>query len=93
MLHRQTNFSQAVGDARSASYDRLGRFDLAERAYQSAIHLVGETTVILNNRGYSYMLRGNLVAAARTFSRPWNENLAIRPSSTTLNFSTEVSGL
>ena len=51
----------------AASYDRLGRFDLADRAYQSAIHLVGETTAILNNRGYSYMLRGNLVAARQNF--------------------------
>ena len=30
---------------------------------------------------------------AGIFSRPWNENLAIRLSSTTLNFSMEVSGL
>jgi Flp pilus assembly protein TadD len=51
----------------AASYDRLGRFDLADRAYQSAIRLVGETTAILNNRGYSYMLRGDLVAARRDF--------------------------
>jgi Flp pilus assembly protein TadD len=27
--------------------------------------LVGETPALLNNRGYSYMLRGNLVAARR----------------------------
>ncbi|MGH7247729.1 MAG: tetratricopeptide repeat protein [Pseudomonadota bacterium] len=53
--------------ALAASYDRLGRFDLADRAYQAAIHLVGETTAILNNLGYSYMLRGNPVAARRYF--------------------------
>jgi len=47
----------------AASYDRLARFDLADRAYKSAIRLVGETTQILNNEGYSYILRGNLVAA------------------------------
>ena len=51
----------------AAAYDRLGRFDLADRAYQSAIHLVGETPAILNNRGYSYMLRGKLVAARQDF--------------------------
>jgi Flp pilus assembly protein TadD len=51
----------------AASYDRLARFDLADRAYDSAIRLVGETTGILNNRGYSYMLRGNLPAARRQF--------------------------
>ena len=47
----------------AASYDRLGRFDLADRAYATAIRLVGETPDILNNMGYSYMLRGDLVRA------------------------------
>jgi Flp pilus assembly protein TadD len=47
----------------AASYDRLSRFDLADRAYQTAIRLTGETAQILNNQGYSYMLRGNLPAA------------------------------
>jgi Flp pilus assembly protein TadD len=56
----------------AASYDRLGRFDLADRAYQSAVQLVGETTAILNNRGYSYMLRGNLVAARRDFLKAYD---------------------
>lgn len=51
----------------AASYDRLGRFDLGDRAYQSAIRLVGETPAILNNRGYSYMLRGKLDAARQDF--------------------------
>jgi Flp pilus assembly protein TadD len=55
----------------AASYDRLGRFDLADRAYESAIRLVGETTAILNNRGYSYMLRGNLAAARREFLKAY----------------------
>lgn len=49
----------------AASYDRIGRFDLADRAYKQAIKLVGETTQILNNEGYSFMLRGDLVAARR----------------------------
>src|SRR6516164_7721029 len=40
----------------AASYDRIGRFDLADRAYRQAIKLEGETTTILNNEGYSYML-------------------------------------
>jgi tetratricopeptide (TPR) repeat protein len=55
----------------AASYDRLGRFDLADRAYQSATRLVGDTTAILNNRGYSYMLRGDLNAAHRYFLRAY----------------------
>jgi Flp pilus assembly protein TadD len=43
----------------AASYDRLRRFDLADRAYAQAIGIVGPTTEILNNQGYSYMLRGD----------------------------------
>ena len=55
----------------AASYDRLGRFDLADRAYRSAVQLVGETTAVLNNRGYSYMLRGDLKTARRYFLRAY----------------------
>jgi tetratricopeptide (TPR) repeat protein len=51
----------------AASYDRLGRFDLADRAYRSAAKLGGETTDILNNEGYSYMLRGDLLKARAKF--------------------------
>lgn len=43
----------------AASYDRLRRFDLADRAYNQAIGIVGPTPEILNNQGYSYMLRGD----------------------------------
>ncbi len=43
----------------AASYDRLRRFDLADRAYAQAIGILGPTTAILNNQGYSYMLRGD----------------------------------
>jgi len=56
----------------AASYDRLRRFDLADRAYGQAIAIVGPTAEILNNQGYSYMLRGDykrahakLIAAQR----------------------------
>lgn len=55
----------------AASYDRLGRFDLADRAYRSATQLAGETTALLNNRGYSYMLRGDLKTARRYFLRAY----------------------
>ena len=53
----------------AGSYDRLGRFDLADRAYREAIKLQGETTQILNNYGYSLMLRGNLNAAREKFKQ------------------------
>jgi Flp pilus assembly protein TadD len=51
----------------AATYDRISRFDLADRAYLAAIQLTGETTQILNNQGYSYMLRGDLVTARKKF--------------------------
>jgi tetratricopeptide (TPR) repeat protein len=47
----------------AASYDRLRRFDLADRAYGEASRVVGETVEILNNEGYSYMLRGDFKRA------------------------------
>jgi Flp pilus assembly protein TadD len=55
----------------AACYDRIRRFDLADRAYASAIGLVGETTQILNNLGYSYMLRGDLLNARKKFLKAY----------------------
>ena len=53
----------------AASYDRLRRFDLADQAYAQAIRLGGETVQILNDQGYSLMLRGDLSGARRKFMR------------------------
>src|SRR5580658_4289041 len=47
----------------AASYDRLHRFDLADRAYAQAIRIIGSTAEILNDQGFSYMLRGDYVRA------------------------------
>jgi len=47
----------------AASYDRLRRFDLADRAYTEAIRLIGPTPEILNDQGFSYMLRGDYARA------------------------------
>lgn len=52
----------------AASYDRLRRFDLADRAYAQAIGIVGPTVAILNNQGYSYMLRGDYKRAHATLA-------------------------
>lgn len=57
--------------ALAACYDRLSRFDLADRAYSEAIRLAGVTTEILNNQGYSYMLRGNFVKARKKFMQAY----------------------
>lgn len=43
----------------AAAYDRLRRFDLADRAYAESIRIVGPTVQILNNQGFSYLLRGD----------------------------------
>ncbi|MFZ1210446.1 MAG: tetratricopeptide repeat protein [Pseudolabrys sp.] len=52
-----------LGSAWAASYDRLRRFDLADRAYGQAVGIVGPTVEILNNQGFSYMLRGDYKSA------------------------------
>src|ERR1700726_3845612 len=55
----------------AASYDRLRRFDLADQSYAQAIRLGGVTVQILNDQGYSLMLRGNLTAARRKFAKAY----------------------
>src|SRR5690349_21832293 len=52
----------------AASYDRLRRFDLADRAYAQAVGILGPTVEILNNQGYSYMLRGDYKRAHATLA-------------------------
>ncbi len=47
----------------AAAYDRLKRFDLADRAYAQLLRLRGPTAEVLNNIGYSYMLRGDYTRA------------------------------
>jgi tetratricopeptide (TPR) repeat protein len=49
----------------AASYDRLRRFDLADRAYRGAIAIVGRTPEVLNNEGFSYILRGDYAHAQK----------------------------
>jgi Tfp pilus assembly protein PilF len=53
----------------AASYDRLRRFDLADRAYAEAIRIVGPTVEILNDEGFSYMLRGDYARAHKLLER------------------------
>jgi|RhiMethySRZTD1v2_1073278.scaffolds.fasta_scaffold637906_1 Flp pilus assembly protein TadD len=49
----------------AASYDELKRWELADRAYGEAFRLTGPTAEFLNNRGYSYLLRGDVRQARR----------------------------
>lgn len=44
----------------AAAYDKLRVFSFADRAYERAIAIDGPTAEILNNQGYSYLLRGDL---------------------------------
>jgi Flp pilus assembly protein TadD len=50
----------------AASYDRLKRFDLADRAYAQATAVMGDTPELMNNKGFSYLLRGDYARARRT---------------------------
>jgi Flp pilus assembly protein TadD len=51
----------------AASYDRLRRFELADRAYEQAVRIMGPTVELLNNQGFSYMLRGDYRRARLKF--------------------------
>ena len=61
----------------AASYDELGRFDFADRAYDQLLKVAGRKPQILNNMGYSQLLRGNkkkarvlLIEAKQRHGRP-----------------------
>jgi Flp pilus assembly protein TadD len=58
----------------AASYDHLRRFELADRAYNQAIGIVGPTAEILNNQGYSYMLRGDYKRARAKLAEAQNKD-------------------
>lgn len=51
----------------AASYDQLGRFDFAERAYQHLFKIAGRKAQIVSNHGYSQLLRGNRQEARKLF--------------------------
>jgi tetratricopeptide (TPR) repeat protein len=51
----------------AASYDQL-IFRLADRAYAQALKITGPTAEFLNNRGYSYLLRGDMRRASQDLS-------------------------
>jgi tetratricopeptide (TPR) repeat protein len=53
----------------AASYDRLRRFDLADRAYAQAERIVGQTVELLNDEGFSYMLRGDYARAHKLLTQ------------------------
>lgn len=52
----------------AATHDQLGRFDLADKEYAQVQRKGGAAFELLNNRGYSYMLRGDLARARKDFT-------------------------
>ncbi len=52
----------------AASYDRLKRYELADRAYSQALAIFGPRPEVINNIGYSYLLRGDLRRARQKFA-------------------------
>lgn len=51
----------------AATHDQLGRYDLADREYAQVARRGGGGVALLNNRGYSYMMRGDLARARKDF--------------------------
>jgi len=71
-VHFRRAVEKGLPDARDAAeawlglaacYDRLRRFELADRAYAGALRIVGPVPEILNNQGYSYLMRGDYARA------------------------------
>lgn len=65
----------------AASYDQLSRFDLADRAYDQAVKIKGNTPQLMNNRGFSYLLRGDAARARSLFGQALSES----PENVTIN--------
>ncbi|MCP4183609.1 MAG: tetratricopeptide repeat protein [Hyphomicrobiales bacterium] len=63
-----------------ATYDQLGRYDLADRSYKQVMKIAGPVPQLMNNIGYSYMLRGKKRKAKTYFAKAQKglpENLTI----------------
>ncbi len=55
----------------AASADMVGRFDSADQGYRILAGMIPGRPEYLNNVGYSYLLRGNLVTARRYFLKAY----------------------
>ena len=77
----------------AASYDRLRRFDLADRVYAQVFKLTGGTVQYYNNLGYSFLLRGDLRSARTNFLKAYErdpENIVVANNLALLGNSTSV---
>ena len=64
---RSDNASAWLGLA--ASLDQLGRFEFSDRAYKQLVQLKQNNARVLNNMGYSHLLRGDYQQARRLLNR------------------------
>ena len=55
----------------AASYDQLRRFDLADQAYEQVFDLASNDPIMLNNAGYSQLMRGNIENARKLLLRAY----------------------
>ncbi len=55
----------------AASYDQLRRFDLADQAYEQVFKFSSNDPIMLNNAGYSQLLRGNIENARKLLLRAY----------------------
>ena len=72
VARRTDNASAWAGLA--AAYDQLGNFEKADRAYKALIDLKGNDARVLNNMGYSYLLRGDYNKARKYLNRAQDAN-------------------
>lgn len=64
---RSDNASAWLGLA--ASLDQLGRFEFSDRAYKQLVQLKSNNARVLNNMGYSHLLRGDYQKARSLLNR------------------------
>ena len=86
----ESSFRRAVEDSPAnaeawlglaAAHDQLGRFDLADHDYARLEPMLGKSAAFLNNRGYSYLLRGDRLRARKDLEKALSmdpDNLSIR---------------
>ena len=72
----------------AASYDRIRRFDLADRTYAKLYSMIGGTIEYYNNVGYSYLLRGDLISARQNFLKAYE----IDPNNVVVNNNLKLLG-
>ncbi|WP_230533191.1 tetratricopeptide repeat protein [Microvirga roseola] len=78
----------------AASYDRVRRYDLSDRAYTEAARLIGDRPEYYNNVGYSYLLRGDVAKAHSNFLKAHEldpDNLTINNNLEMLRYSSRRS--